>query len=123
MCDRASVFQVFMNHWLIEENKASRALIFQQRAKKLKMTFFMRMYVLQFWKWMNQLEFGQAVPRNLRGIGMLLGKSNAVGGVCKMCHRNVIVFHFVKIENRTLLLVECKEYSCRWVEDVLDMTV
>jgi hypothetical protein len=121
--DGASVFEVFLNHWLIEENKATRAIIFQQRGKKLKMMLFMRVYVQQFWKWTHQLPFGHMVPRNLRGIGMLLGKSKTIRGVCKMCERNFMVFHLVKIEHRTLLFVECKEYSCRWVEEVLDMTV
>lgn len=118
-----SAFQVFMDHWMIEENKAKKALQFKKRAAKIKVSNHIRLYVLRFWKHYDEWTDDEyQMPQKLRNYGFFLGKSSAVQGECPYCSRSVQRFGLFKQNGDTFLTISCQDKECQAMSMILNIS-
>lgn len=116
----ADAFKVFLEHWVMEENKAKRRLILKSRQKKIKVSVFIRVYVLKFFETLEKLqthdEFHPNHPvlrKQLRKYAYFLGKSGAPNQICRFCGHHITRFelnHFLEPER--CLFISCQNQYC-----------
>lgn len=117
-----SVFKIFVEHWLVEENKARRTHRIKKRGIKIKTSVCVRLFVRRFFELMEQHVFGQDMSPKMRNYGVFLGKSFAVGGVCRHCEKSVVRFEIFKEEDQKILMISCQNEECRAIKMVLNLT-
>ena len=114
--DMASVFNIFLEHWLQEENKAQRQLVLRSRQKRIKILIAVRSFVSTFFDILDKIYRGQDTPEmreRFYKISYYLGKSHAFYHECSSCKRNVLRFelsHWHEVNK--FLYLRCKNRGC-----------
>lgn len=115
-----SVFQVYMDHWLIDENKAKRRTYFLDKRDRIKASIIIRLFVSRFFEllkaWPRDMD---EIPK-MKNYGLYLAKRKAVAGLCRICKKNVRRFYLKEDEYGTYLYCRCQ--GCQRLFVMLEMT-
>ena len=108
-----SAFTVFVDHWMVDENKAKKREYYRQMRGRILSTVMSKMWVSKFFEIMEQMAIQptQRLWYRLRDLGMGLVMTHSSTGSCHRC--GVGVFRFERRNNDMLLV--CQEEHCREV--------
>lgn len=108
------MFQIFMDHWMIKENEARRALRFKEKAEKIQLFTRMRIEVQQFWEFYDDWGYDDEYFAELKNYALFLGKSAAVHGCCPYCERSVQRFGLLERNGETTCMtISCQDKECQ----------
>lgn len=118
-----SVFKIFMNHWMIEENKAKKVLWFKEKTKKMHFFICTRLYVMRFMMLYQQMgDEEYPMSTQLKKYAFFLGRSSAVQGCCLSCLRSVQRFSLLERYGETFLIISCQDKECQSPYMILNLT-
>lgn len=110
-----SAFNVFLDHWMREENKAKRMAFLQRKRVQINGSVINKLLVKRFGELLALFHrFGQAdeeLRRQLKHLGQNLVMCQAVCSPCRTC--NCSVLKHEKDFRTNSLFVVCQNEHCR----------
>lgn len=117
MASSLGVFNVFLDHWMIEENRAKRKDYFQRMRLKINGSLVSRHLVDRFFEMYETYEMaleqgdqGLNLLHQIQNSAMMLIVIRAVGGVCRTCGKSFMRFEIFQREDFMLV---CQNERCR----------
>lgn len=114
-------FQIVLEHWVREENRAKWHKVMHARQRKIETSVFLKSKIQEFFDILEELRSGkgdrEAIHKKFFKICFLLGKSKAPFQLCSSCEENSTRFGLTdKYVREVFMEIRCVNECCRRTE-------